>query len=348
MYELVKALTELPGMIGYEEPVQAFLQKRWTPRCQEVWETGVGNVVARVGGQGPKLLVEAHADEIGALVAAISEQGMIWLSSKNPRAGRPGRDVHYLGHPAVIQTDKGLVEGIFAALSGHVTPPDLRDKPDLRWGDFFVDIGAKSRSEAQEWGVRVGDGVIWNPTTRRLGHYIVGKAMDDRAALAIMTALLERLDPAELKYDLYLASTVQEELGLVGAYSLERDVRFDLGIAVDVGLASDVPGVDVRELNVVLGGGPILVHHDQGVHYDRKLTRALGQVAGEVGIPVQDAVFPRYGSDGQAMIQGGLPAALLAFPTRYTHSPYEMLHERDLEQCVDLLHAFLVRPPVRR
>ena len=130
----------------------------------------------------------------------------------------------------------------------------------------------------------------------------------------------------------------------MGAYSLERDERFDLAIAVDVGLAGDVPGVDKREMSCRLGGGPILVHHDGTVHYDRRLTRSLSQVAAQAAIPIQDAVFPRYSSDGHALIKAGVPTALVAFATRYTHSPYEMLHEGDLKQCVDLLLKFVTQP----
>jgi putative aminopeptidase FrvX len=346
VFELVKRLTELPGMIGHEEPVQDFLVERWTPHCEKVTRTGVGNVIAKVGGKGPRLLIEAHADEIGVVVKSISEEGIVFVAPKNGLAAnlRPGRDLFILGHPCVIQSDKGLVDGVFAALSGHVTPPELKEKNHLGWSDFFVDVGAASREEVVGQGVRVGDAVIWNPSTRRLGRYIVGKAMDDRAGLAIMTALLERLDPEDLEYELYFASTVQEELGLVGAYSLERDQQYDLAIALDVGLSGDLPGIDEKEMTCRLGGGPMLVHHDGTVHYDRRISRQLTKVAEEADISIQDAVFPRYSSDGHALIKAGLPTGLVAFATRYTHSPFEMLDEGDLEQCVDLLLEYVTRP----
>jgi endoglucanase len=332
-------------MIGHEDPVQEVLAERWTPYCEEVKTTGVGNVIAKVGGKGPRLLIEAHADEIGVVVKSISSEGIVWVAPKNGLAAklRPGRDLFILGQSCVIQSDEGLIDGVFAALSGHVTPPELKEKEHLGWSDFFVDVGAASRDEVVEQGVRIGDAVIWNPPTRRLGRYIVGKAMDDRAGLGIMTALLERLDRNELKYELYLASTVQEELGLVGAYSLERDQRFDMAIALDVGLSGDLPGVDEKEMRCRLGGGPILVHHDGTVHYDRKITRQLTKVAEEADIPIQDAVFARYSSDGHALIKAGLPTALVAFATRYTHSPFEMLDEGDLERCVDLLESYVTR-----
>lgn len=334
-------------MVGQEDLVQDFLYKRWQPYSQKIEITAVGNLIAHVGGHGPRLLIEAHADEIGVLVKHISEDGFVWVGPKNYLAGNPGQDLYLFGHPCVIQTIKGSVPGVFATLSGHIIPPERRKKTSLGWSDFWIDIGATSAEEAAEWGVRIGDGVVWAPVTRKLGNYVVGKAMDDRAALAIMTMLLERLEPANLHYDLYLASTVQEEVGTIGAFSLERDSRFDLAIAVDVGLAGDVPGVDEHEIDTRLGGGPLLVHHDI-VHYDRKLTQELTEVAESAGISIQHAVFPRYASDGKALIMGGVPTALVAFATRYTHSSYEMVAERDLEQCVDLLHAFITREPADR
>lgn len=96
MFELIKTLTELPGMIGQEGPVQEFIRQRWQPHCQYMKTTAVGNVIAQVGGRGPRLLIEAHADEIGVLVKGISPDGFVWVAPKNDKAGRPGRDLHPL------------------------------------------------------------------------------------------------------------------------------------------------------------------------------------------------------------------------------------------------------------
>ena len=347
MFVLIKTLTELPGMSGFEKPVTEWLQEKWKPYVEGIEFTGVGNLIAHVGGQGPKLLVEAHADEIGFVIKSIDQNGFIWVARTAAREARPGREVFLIGQPAVVQTDTGVVEeGFFAAVSGHVlvSSAKLRAKHDLDWDDIFVDIGASTAAEVRAKGVDVGNAVLWNPPTRRVGRLITGKAMDDRAGLAIMTELLTRLETRKLKYDLYFSATVQEELGLVGAGSLERFERFDLAIAVDVGLAGDVPGVEDRDMPVKLGAGPIFVHHDRNVHYDRGVIQSLSSVAQGAGIPVQRSVFPVYCSDGVELVRLGVPTALIAFPARYTHSPFESVDENDLKQCVDLLQHFLEMP----
>src|SRR5205814_41510 len=160
----------------------------------------------------------------------------------------------------------------------------------------FVDIGAASREEVLARGIRVGSRVIWNTPTRRKGPLFWGKAMDDRAPLLVLDQLLERVDPARLAFDLWLGSTVMEEIGLVGAASINREVDARYGVAVDVGPTGDVPLVDERDVPVKLGGGPVIVPKD-ALTYDRKVTRALTRAAEAAGIPYQEAVYPYFGSD---------------------------------------------------
>ena len=118
----------------------------------------------------------------------------------------------------------------------------------------------------------------------------------------------------------------------------------DLCVNLDVGLVGDIPGPDKRDFPAKLGAGPILVHKDNSAHYSRRLTGDLARVAAQQGIPVQQAVFQNYGSDAAALLRRGAEAALLAYPTRYTHSPIETVDEGDLRSCVDLLVAFATTP----
>ncbi len=142
---------------------------------------------------------------------------------------------------------------------------------------------------------------------------MVGKALDDRVPLAVITEVLRRVPLAERGCELTLACTVQEEVGLIGAFALAARERFDAAIVVEIGMAGDIPGVDERMMPLRLGGGPVLVHKDALVHYDYALTQRLEQVAQGAGIPIQHAIFGSFGSDGAALMKADIPAALVAF-----------------------------------
>jgi tetrahedral aminopeptidase len=350
MYEILKTLSELPGPGGDEGLVQNFLARRWAPQVERLWISPVGNLMAHVGGKGPKLMVAAHADEISFVVKSIGADGYLWITSgERDSTQRPSlRSPQFLpwGQPALILTTSGAVEGLFATLTGHILNADQREKTRPDWTDIFVDIGASSQAQAEARGVKIGDRIIWNPVTRRIGDVVYGKAMDDRVGLAIMDRLLEVLDRDRLAYDLTFVSTVQEEIGLIGAESAAVESGCEMAIALDIGLTGDVPGVDQRDVSVRLGAGPTIVHKDLS-HYNRQFTLDLIHTAREAGIPVQPAVFGVYGSDSSAFTRHGLKAALVVVPTRYTHSPFEMLHLHDVEQTVALMQAFLQQPAAK-
>ena len=128
--------------------------------------------------------------------------------------------------------------------------------------------------------------------------------------------------------------------GLLGASSLPDEETFDLGIALDVGLTGDIPGVDARDFPCKLGAGPIVVYQDVTGQYSRKLSDRLLATARRINVPVQRAVFQSYGSDGASLIRRGVECTLLTYPTRYTHSPIETVNESDLEAAVAMLVAF--------
>jgi tetrahedral aminopeptidase len=235
------------------------------------------------------------------------------------------------------------VPGVFATASGHVVGGRNSQKDQFEWNDWFVDIGVRSCAEVEDLGIGPGARVIWNPETRRIGSNITGKAMDDRAALAIATAVGEKLATrAELPYEVWLGSTVQEENGLLGAASLVDEMSFDYAIALDVGLTGDIPGPDKRDFPSRLGAGPVVVFQDARCHYSRRLSEKLLDVAKSQAIPVQRAIFQNYGSDGAELLRRGVETALLTYPTRYTHSPIETVDEADLIHTVDLLVAFVL------
>jgi endoglucanase len=227
-------------------------------------------------------------------------------------------------------------------VTGHLAHLALKEPGELTWGDFWVDTGL-TREELLERGVTPGTRVIWDATTEQWGGHVVGKALDDRVPLAVITEVLRRVPREERRWDLTLACTVQEEIGLIGAFALGAERKFDAAIAVEIGLAGDVPLVDEKVMPLRLGAGPVLIHKDALVHYDHALTTQLERTAEEAGIPIQHAVFGSFGSDGSAFMKADIPAAMVAFPARYTHTPFETGNLDDIEQLVAWLCAFVRR-----
>lgn len=345
LFAAVRELSELAGPTGHEDAVQDWIAERWG-RFSNVERTRVDNVIATVGGSGRRLMIMGHADEICFMVKSVTDDGFlhIWPYYGDLR-GYPPRWVMPLNQPALVLTEQGTVPGFFATTSGHVL--QKRDE-NVRWewNEWFVDLGLNSREEAEALGVFAGCRVIWNPPVRRYGAtHITGKAMDDRAALAIATIAGEELAKrGDLAYEICLASTVQEENGLIGAQSIADTIDVDLCLNLDVGLVGDNPGPDVRDFPNKLGLGPAVVYQDASVHYSRKLSDRLLKIGKQNNIPMQRAIYQQYGSDGAALVKRGTETALLTYPTRYTHSPVETVDERDLNWLVDFLVVFCTTP----
>ena len=345
-FGLIRTLTELPGPTGHEDAVQDWVFDRWRQFAQEVRRSRVNNILARIGGHGRRLALMAHADEICFMVKSITDDGFlhIWPYYQDLR-GHPPRWVLPLNQPAIVMTSGEPVTGYFATASGHVVT-NREPAAKWSWNDWFIDIGVSCRQEVEALGIGPGCHAIWNPPTRRLRNgRITGKAMDDRAALAIATLAGERLaGRTDLAYEVWLVSTIQEENGLIGAQSIVDEIELDLAVNLDVGLTGDVPGVDARDFPAKLGAGPIVVYQDGSAHYSRRLSDRLLAIAQQNEIPVQRAVFQQYGSDAAALLRRGVDVSLLTYPTRYTHSPIETVDEQDIERCVELLVAFATTP----
>lgn len=347
MFDILKQLCEIPGPGGREERVHGFLAERWKTAALDTKITPVGNLIAHIGGQGPRLMLIGHGDEIGYAVKYISPEGFLYIASgQRDERGKPDLRGSYftpMGQRALVIGREALVPGVFATLTGHILTAEQRAKTALDWNDIFVDVFLPSAEAVRAAGIEIGSRVIWNPPTQQHGKYYTGKAMDNRVALAIMDEVLRRLDRSQLRYDLYFGSTVMEESGLYGALSINREVGCTYAIALDTGLSGDVPGVDPRDVSSRLGAGPILIHKDL-YSYNFALNNRISDCARDAGIPLQNAVYGVYGTDSGALIREGAAAAAVVVPTRYTHSPFETVHADDLEATVELLLAFLTRP----
>lgn len=340
--EVLADFCAVPAPSGAETGLAELLQRRWGERGAEVRRDPIGNLVARVGGSGPRVLVQAHMDQVGYVVRFVTDDGYLLLDgSQGDRRTGPERR-HPVGQPVRALTRDGTwLDGMIVASSGHVLTPEQRDKDKLAYDDFWVELGLGSRAAVLAAGLHVGAPVVFSGPVRRIGELIVGPSMDNRVGLALMDALLGAED---LACELWLGATVQEENGLHGARAFALAERFDAAIALDVGLVGDIPTVDEKEFGTRLGDGPIVVHRDTGIVYDRTLSQHLVRLAHEHVLPVQDGLFASYGSDGLAIAETGSPTALVTVGCRYTHTAFETVHPRDLDAAVELLRAFVKAP----
>lgn len=336
---LLATLTQLAGPTGDESRVMEWLRREWEGRG-EVTRTPVGNLLLRIPGEGPRVVLAAHADELSLIVRSITDEGFLRvLPGERDQFAPP----HFLGAPLRILGAARELPGVFATTTGHALTPDQRERQRLGWDDVFVDTGL-SAAELAEAGVGIGTRMVWDVPTRRMGRLLVGKAMDDRLGVAVLVELARRLSPADLRYDVTLAATVQEEIGMLGAASLGRGGReYELGFILDNGLAGDIPTVSSEHVPVELGGGPALVHRDSSAHYSARVIGELTRLAEARSIPVQHCVLYHYASDGANLIRQGTETVLIAPPIRYSHSPFEAVDPRDVESTVRLLAAYLSR-----
>ncbi len=346
--ELMKELTTADGPSGFEEPVRQIFIRELKRLGAEVSTDGLGSVIGVVRGASacPRIMVDAHLDELGLIVRAITPDGFIKFQTLGGWL-----DANLLNQRWTIHTRKGPVPAVSGTQDAHVTTNDEL-KPMLERRNIFLDVGARSRAEAEALGIQIGDPVApASPFTVMANGRYAAKAWDDRVGLVLTIKALERLKQsgAVVPGTLYLTGTVQEEVGLRGAVTATNLVKPDLGIALEVGIAADFPGTGPDRAEERLGDGPAVFAFDASMLPNLKLLDFFRQVAAEKKIPLQTDVVSGYGEDGAVMqkFEGGRPAINFTVPTRYTHSHTGIIDRADFDHAVDLLVAVLTRLDAR-
>jgi len=343
--EMLKELTEAPGAPGFEAPARKVMKKYIEPFADEVYTDHLGSLIAKQGNQGnqgPKILVAGHLDEVAFMVTRITDDGFIKFQ---PLGG--WWEQVMLAQRVSIQTRKGEVIGLIGSKPPHILTAEARKKP-VEKKDMFIDIGASSKEEAEEFGVRPGDAIIpVSPfTVLKNPKMLMAKAWDNRIGCAITIEVLKRLKEEKHGGNIvYGVGTVQEEVGLRGAQTSVNAVKPDIAFAVDVGIAGDTPGVTPDEADSKLGKGPQILLYDASMVPHRGLRDFVIQVAEEENINFQYEAMAGGGTDaGRFHLQGdGVPSLVIGIATRYIHSHSAILHRDDFEQAVELLVKVIKR-----
>jgi len=330
MKSLIQKLVETVGPSGYESAVRDVVRAEVESLADEVRVDPLGSLVARKGSKGQdglRIMLSAHMDEIGVIATHIDENGFVRFT--NIGGVRP----HTLNGGRVRFTN-GTRGVIFM---------ERQDAPDRLPGldQFYIDIGASNR---QDCPVRVGDVAAFDRPFLDLGDRLVSKAMDDRISVAVQIETLRHLK--NTPHELYFVFSVQEEVGLRGAQPAAYGIDPEIGISVDVTATGDIPKSPFGKMDVSLGKGPAIKIRDGRMLSDPRLVTLLIETASRAGLPYQLEVLEGGTTDAAAiqLVRAGVPSICVSIPTRYIHSPSEMVDYRDVQNAVHLLVELLSKP----
>lgn len=325
MKALIKELVECYGPTGREDAVRKIIREKIAPFVDDIQTDAMGNLIVRKGSKsagGKRVMIAGHMDEIGVIVTAIDEKGFLRfapIGGLNPHTCVGGR----------VRFADGRLGVIYMEL-----PDDYSKVTPLN--RMYIDIGCTMDKNCP---VRVGDIAVFDREFVDLGDRMVSKAMDDRIAVAIMIESIRTIgkSPNELVY----VFTVQEEVGLRGAEVSAYGVDPEIGIAVDVTGVGDTP--NHNKLAMALDKGPTVKVYDPYLVAHPGLVKWMLALAEKHKIPCQREVLTGGGTDAGAiqLTRSGVPATCISIPTRYIHSPSEMVSTSDVENAIKLLNAVL-------
>lgn len=336
--DFLKAIVNVPSPSGYEERAAEVYRQYCRSFADEIKTDSHGNTWAVANPNAEmKIMLAGHMDEIGFIVHYIDDQGMLYFSTIG------GHDSAIIVGQRVWVHGKESIAGVIGRKAIHLLEDEERKKkPEVK--DFWIDIGASTRAEAEAI-VSLGDVATYQWEFQSLlGDRAVARGFDNKMGSFIVAEALRLLkeegglDPG---VGVYAVATVQEEIGLRGARTSAYGINAQSGIAVDVNHAIDYPGLSkTRYGQLDVGKGPSVM---RGANASPVVFRMIQAGAVAENVPYQVDVAPGgTGTDGNAMQlnRAGMAVGILGVPLRYMHTPCELLSITDVENCARLMAAY--------
>ncbi len=334
--ELLRRLSETPGVPGREERVRKIIIDELKGLMDEVKTDVLGNVISKKKGEGvgPAIMLAGHMDEIGFIVKHIdSESGFLKIE---PLGGFDDRVL--LAQRVVVHGRHGDYIGSVGSKPVHILEKEEKEKP-IKIKNLFVDLGMDKEEVSQK--IKVGDPVTLKQEFVEGERIVSGKALDDRVGVYVIIEALRKAK--KHRGDVFLVATTQEEVGLRGARTSSYEISPDVGIACDVTAACDVPGVEEPDQITKLGQGCAIKIKDSASISNPKLVDELRQIAEKQGIRYQMEILPKGGTDAGALqlTKEGVASVTISVPTRYVHTVVETANKEDIQSAIDLIAAYL-------
>ena len=329
--EFLREVTALPGLPGFEGPVGQYIVEVFEPLTDDQSVDVMGNVIARLGSEGPRVMISAHQDEIGLMVTGIEKDGSLRVSRNG------GVDPRILPSMEVkVLAKSGALYGVVGA-----TPPHLQAASDpkkaVELKDVFIDLGYSPQTVREK--VRIGDPIVMiSPLVELANDRVAGKTMDDRAGVAIMLECAKNMRRLKAPAQTFFVSSTQEEVGVRGAKTSAYAIDPDFAIAIDVTHGTG-PGTGPFEAfaldKVVLVTGPNL--HPL---LNKKLKETAKRHRIETAVEVASGPT---GTDARALqiACAGVPCVLISVPLKYMHTTVETLSLDMLREAGRLLAHFI-------
>ena len=331
--EFLKNLLNQISVSGCEEAGQKILIEHMKDYSDEIYTDEIGDVVCVLNSESPiKIMLSAHADEIGLIVTRITDDGKIQVIERGGIMQQ-----NYLGHKVQIQTRKGTIYGVVECSR------EMFKKETLKASDFLIDIGATSKEDANKY-VELGDTVVLDSEIRELiNGRITARALDDRIGVFIIMEALKKAKEKGCNIGVYAAATVGEETTKNGAYWSSTRIQPTMAIVVDVTNCTDYSRFPNHAVSgdVVLGGGPSLCNSPLA---SKKLNKRMEDCARNIEISIQrEAASHRSFTDADQIhfADQGVPIVFTGVPLRNMHNPGEVADWKDVENCIELIAEFL-------
>ena len=329
--KLLKKICETPGAPGFENRVRSLVLKEIKPYVDSIEIDNMGNVIALKKGidKSKSVMIGAHMDEIGFIVTHIDDSGFLKFHPLG------GFDPKTLTSQRVIIHGKKDVIGVMGSKPIHVMSAAEKNKvPKI--SDYYIDLGL-SKKEVDKI-ISVGDSVTRERELIEMGDCVNCKSLDNRIAVFILIETLKKLkSPA---FNTYAVFTVQEEVGIRGAQVATQKIQPDFGFGLDTTIAYDVPGAAAHEKITSLGKGVAIKIMDASTICDSRMVKFMQENADQNKIKWQNEILTAGGTDTasiQRMTPGGSIAGAFSIPTRHIHQVIEMVHKKDVNNCIQLM-----------
>lgn len=332
--ELLEKLSNAFGVSGDEREIRNILKEELKGYVESFNVDKLGNLIALKGMNkpGPKVMLNAHMDEVGLIIRKIDDKGFLFFKKIG------GIDDRVLLGKRVLVGEK-KIKGVIGAKAIHLQSKEEREMT-VNAKSLYIDIGAKNKEEA-EAEAPIGSLVSFDTEFTEIApNRFLGKAFDDRIGCCIVSDLMKQ----QYNFPIIGLFTVQEEIGLRGASVGAYMYNPDISITIEGTISADLPNIKEHLRVSRLGFGPVITIKDKSVITDEKMRAKLIAIAKKRNIPYQFKQVIAGGTDSSKiqLTKGGIKVLVVAVPCRYIHSPVSLFYKEDYENTVNLIHEFLL------